>query len=67
MSTSDVFVRQAKSNILDWKHELIELEAKLGQGVQSPEQRQVSEQRIIELRSHIATAEQQIEVHQHKT
>ncbi len=61
MSTEDVFVKQVKANIHNWKHELIELEARSKQGGGSQEQSQVSAQRVIELKSQINAAEKQIE------
>lgn len=61
MSTQDVFIKQAKSNIHDWKHELIELEARAKRAAETPDQLKVSTQRIIQLKSQIATAEKQIQ------
>lgn len=61
MSTQDIFIKQAKSNIHDWKHELVELEARSKQAAETPDQLKVSTQRIIELKSQIANAEKQIE------
>lgn len=61
MSTQDIFIKNAQSNIRDWKHELIELEARAKQATETPEQLKVSAQRIIELKSQIATAEKQIQ------
>ena len=60
MSTDKVFIEQTKSKIHDWKHELIELEARVKQSVDTQEQSQVNAQRIIELKSQIAAAEDQI-------
>ncbi len=60
MSTEDVFIKQAKANIHDWKHELIELEARTKQAGETPDQAKITAQRIIELKSQIATAEKQI-------
>lgn len=61
MSTQDIFIKQAKSNIHDWKHELIELEARAKLAAETPDQLKVSTQRIIQLKSQIATAEKQIQ------
>lgn len=61
MSTQGIFIEQAKSNILDWKHELIELEARSKSAAGTPDQLKVCTQRIIELKSKIATAEKRLE------
>ncbi len=60
-TTEDIFIQQAKSKIHDWKHELFEIEAKAKLGIATAEQLQISAQRIIELKSQIATAEKQIQ------
>lgn len=61
MSSDSVFVEQTKAKIHDWKHELIELEARVAQNRDAPDQLQVNKQRIAELKSQIDTAQQQID------
>lgn len=61
MSNNDIFISQAKARIDEWKKELIELEARVEQGVEDPEQSKICEQRIIELKSQIDTAQKQLQ------
>jgi small-conductance mechanosensitive channel len=60
MSSDAIFIKQAEDKIRQWKHELIELEARVNEGVEDPNQAQVCTQRIIELKSQIVATENQI-------
>jgi small-conductance mechanosensitive channel len=60
MNTDTTFIKQAEAKIRQWKQELIELEARVEQGVEDPSQAQICAQRIIELKSQIESTESQI-------
>lgn len=55
-----VFVEQTRAKITEWNHELIELEARVEQGREAPDQLQILKQRIVELKSQKNAAETQI-------
>lgn len=60
MTSDTTFINQTKAKIHDWKHELIELQARVTRGVEDPQQTQIFNQRIIELKSQISSAEDQL-------
>ncbi len=61
MSTDHTFIKQTKAKIHQWNHELIELEARVQQGVEASDQLQICKQRIVELKSQIDAAQKQLE------
>lgn len=61
MSTEQIYVKQIQAQIEQWKHEQIELEARVERGLDTPEQTQLSKQRIAELKCQIADAEKKLE------
>jgi small-conductance mechanosensitive channel len=61
MSIDHTFIEQTKAKIHQWNHELIELEARVKQGVEASDQLQICKQRIVELKSQIDAAQKQLE------
>ncbi len=61
MSSEPTFIKQTTAKIDEWNHELIELEARVEQGAESPDQLRVCAQRVIELKSQIDAAQKQLE------
>ena len=61
MTIDHTFVEQTKAKIHQWNHELIELEARVKQGVEASDQLQICKQRIVELKSQIDAAQKQLE------
>ncbi|MCR9296977.1 MAG: hypothetical protein NXI32_30075 [bacterium] len=58
MSTNSVYIDQMKAKIDEWNHEIIQLEATVGN--EDPDAAQVARQRIDELKSQRESAEAKI-------